>query len=134
MLINILSPLKHNESVNNNDLSVSLMVSYGNSKILMTGDLEEKEENNLVDRYGNNLEATILKAGHHGSKSSTGKKLLDTVMPKTVVISVGKNNKYGHPNAATVARIKFSGAETYMTKDMGTIRFKCNLNDCVLKR
>lgn len=132
VIVNIVSPLNDNNSVDVNDQSVSILVSYGESKILLTGDLEEKEENRIVEKYGENLSATILKAGHHGSKTSTGKNLLNSVKPKYVVVSVGKNNKYGHPNVATLNRIKESGAEVLQTKDLGTITFNCDYNNCVL--
>lgn len=134
VIINIISPLIGNTSTNNNDMSVSLLVAFGNSKILLTGDLEEKEENRIIDKYGDALSATILKAGHHGSKTSTGNNLLNTVKPKFVVISVGKNNKYGHPNASTINRIKMEGSKILETKESGTIHFECRSENCSLKK
>ncbi len=114
-----------------NDSSIALIVSYGNSRVLLTGDMEEKVENELVKRYGKELNVSILKAGHHGAKTSTGLQLLKATSPDYVVISASKNNKYGHPHKATLSRISGVGAKILETSKSGTIKFECNTNNCI---
>ena len=64
----------------------------------------------------------ILKVGHHGSKTSTSKEFVDKLKPKNAVISVGKDNRYGHPNKETLENLK--GTEIYRTDEKGGLMFK----------
>lgn len=134
VLIEVLGPTQdaRKEELSSNDSSVVLLVQYGSSKILLTGDLESKEEARLVATYGSRLHATILKAGHHGSKSSSSETFLAAVAPKYVVISAGKNNKFGHPHEAALARIRATHAEIVSTLGGGSIHFSCSLAACML--
>jgi beta-lactamase superfamily II metal-dependent hydrolase len=118
------------EYLDTNNSSIVLLVNYGNSKILLMGDLEEKEERRLVLNYGKNLKANILKVGHHGSKSSTGDILIKMVKPDYSIISAGKNNKYGHPSAQVISRLAYSSTTIFETSKMGTIRFRCSKQNC----
>lgn len=81
---------------NHNDYSVVMKLIHEDFSVLLTGDLEEAEEQ-LVQRV-EDLRAKIFKAGHHGSKSSSSLGLLKRVKPEIVVIQVGKDNSYGHPH------------------------------------
>ncbi len=128
--IKILSPDGSVSNLSNNNSSVSILISYGKNQILLTGDMEIDEENNLIRKYGFNLDSVILKAGHHGAKTSTGANLLKATSPKYVIVSADKNNKYGHPNQATIDRIKNEGAEILETSKLGSIVFDCDLLDC----
>ena len=102
-----------------NDASVVGRLVYGNSEILLPGDIERKIENILL---GENLDldADILKAAHHGSKTSTGEAFLNAVSPEAAVISVGKDNRYGHPNQEVLDRLDNIAA--YRTDESGDIK------------
>jgi beta-lactamase superfamily II metal-dependent hydrolase len=132
VVIDVLAPEQNErkDSLSSNDASVVLLVRYGKSALLLTGDMEIKEEERLVKNFGSSLKATVLKAGHHGSKTASSDALLRAVQPKYVVISAGKNNKYGHPHAAAVSRIVASGGEILETATLGTIHFDCTPQSC----
>ena len=116
----------------NND-SLVLMVSYGSVDILMTGDIEEEEQLDLVHDYGAALDCEVLKVPHHGSRYFA-RELFDTARPELAVISVGAGNSYGHPSAAAlgacwdvgavVCRTDTSGDVTVST-DGASVRFGC---------
>ena len=89
----------------------------------LVGDAESAAEQRLVDRYGKALHATLFKAGHHGSSTSSTEALLQVVQPQAVAISCGLNNDYGHPHARALQRLTDAGAEIYRTDTMGTITF-----------
>lgn len=91
--------------LNNNSLIVRLC--YKNFKMLFTGDIEEIAEQKLLQKYENTekLTADILKVAHHGSKSSSIAEFLEKVNPRIALIGVGKNNKFGHPNAGVLDRL-----------------------------
>ena len=88
-----------------NNVSVVTRLIYNDIEILLTGDIENKVENYLVNQDFE-LESDILKLPHHGSKTSTSYNFLKAVNPKVVVISVGENNKYKHPSQEVLERIK----------------------------
>lgn len=91
--------------LNNNSMIVRLC--YKSFTMLFTGDIEEIAEQKLLQKYENTekLTADILKVAHHGSKSSSIAEFLEKVNPKIAVIGVGKNNKFGHPNAGVLDRL-----------------------------
>ena len=91
--------------LNNNSLIVRLC--YKNFKMLFTGDIEAIAEQKLLQKYENTekLTADILKVAHHGSKSSSIAEFLEKVNPRIALIGVGKNNKFGHPNAGVLDRL-----------------------------
>lgn len=99
-----------------NDSSVSLRFSYGQFCVVLTGDLPSKYETDV--RSGH---CPVLKAGHHGSKTSTSQEFLAEVSPDLVVISVGAKNRYGHPAAETLDRIKNAAARILRTDQVGTV-------------
>ena len=82
---------------NENDNSNVIYFNYKNFKFLFMGDASVKREMDILDKY-NLINIDLLKVGHHGSKTSSSKKFIDEVNPKYSLISVGKNNRYGHPN------------------------------------
>jgi competence protein ComEC len=88
-----------------NDNSLVLRVTLGERTALLTGDAEALEEADLVARYGSALRADYLKAGHHGSRTSTGDALLSVVRPTWATMSCGVRNRFGHPHAPTVERL-----------------------------
>ena len=115
----ILSPYY---TVNNdyNNHSLVVKVEYGSTSFLFTGDAEDKMENKLISK-GDNLSATVLKVGNHGSDSSTTSEFLDKVNPEYAVVSVGADNSYGNPQLSTMNRLKDRGIEVYRTDENGTI-------------
>jgi competence protein ComEC len=130
--VDVLAPIQDvkKETLSTNDASVVLLIRYGESRVLLTGDMESPGEAQLVARYGGALHATVLKAGHHGSKSSTSALLLAAVKPAFVVVSVGKNNRYGHPSPAALSRMHTSGATILETMERGSIHFSCTQRMC----
>jgi len=92
-----------------NDNSLVLRVALGRRVALLTGDAEAAEERDLIARYGASLRADYLKAGHHGSRTSTSDALLDAVRPSWATLSSGVRNRFGHPHAPTVERLLAHG-------------------------
>src|SRR3989338_8483580 len=91
----------------NND-SVVLMLKYGETEILLTGDIEAKAERQII-LSGANLGADILKIAHHGSKTSTIEEFLYEVSPQVAIIQVGAKNRYGHPTSEVLKRLEEYG-------------------------
>ena len=106
-----------------NDASIMMRLVYGETEFMLTGDAPAWAEDRVVQRYGPSLQSDVLKAGHHGSKTSTSPTFLSVVDPGIVVVSAGKDNSYGHPNVDVVARILESGATLVSTITEGTITF-----------
>jgi len=116
-----------------NDASIVLRVVYGDTEFMLTGDAPSWVEDRLVNEYDEALRSDILKAGHHGSKTSTNAAFLEAVNPDIVVVSAGKNNSYGHPHEDVVTRIFASGAALISTIDRGTITFISDGKEVVQK-
>jgi len=104
-----------------NENSIVLALTYGETRFLFTGDAEADQEQYLVDTYDATLRATVLKAGHHGSGSSTGATLLDAVGPKAVVISSANDSQYGHPHEEVLQRLADRSIPAYWTATHGNI-------------
>ena len=105
-----------------NDTSYIIRVSYGNTAVLLTGDSSELGEKLALKAQPNHyFKADVLKVAHHGSSDATFEKFLDAVSPAIAVISVGKNNDYGHPNQALLDRLSERGITLYRTDEDGTI-------------
>ncbi|MDR2686949.1 MAG: MBL fold metallo-hydrolase [Oscillospiraceae bacterium] len=116
----ILGPLSEDGKNYNND-SVVLRVEYRNSAALFMGDAEKTAEAALVAEYGEGLRADLLKAGHHGSKTSSNEDFLRAVMPEGIVISCGVGNSYGHPSPEVLARCGALGIRVRRTDTEGTV-------------
>lgn len=113
---------KISSSADTNDASVSVVIRYGEHSFLLSGDLTSKYEAQLIgDKLPKHV--TVHKAGHHGSKTSSGEHLLTYIKPEYSVISAGKENKYGHPNPEAIARLEKYAKEILSTIDRGTITF-----------
>ena len=108
-----------------NDSSQIYYAMYKNYSILFTGDASLKSEDYILDNYDLS-KIDILKVGHHGSKTSTGINLIDKLEPKIALISVGKDNKFNHPNQMVLDNLKTS--QIYRTDINGTITLKLNKN------
>ena len=92
--------------INNNSIMAKLV--YGEFSMLFTGDIEEKAEKVVLEKYKNTdvLNCNILKVAHHGSKSSSIEEMINKITPQICVIGVGEDNKYGHPNADVIERLE----------------------------
>ena len=119
----VLFPDRTLPAVETNTGSVVLRVVYGETSFLLTGDAPDEIEEWLV-QLDDQLKSNVLKAGHHGSKTSTSQSFIETVDPDVVVVSAGKGNSYGHPHQEVVDRIISSGAVLRSTAEEGTIRFE----------
>jgi competence protein ComEC len=122
----ILYPDRDVPNIETNTGSIVMRIVYGSTSFLLTGDSPSSVENWLVRLDATTLKSTILKAGHHGSRTSTGETWLEYTDPDTVVISAGKNNAYGHPHDEVVANITTHGASVLSTAEEGTIMFVSN--------
>ena len=103
-----------------NNYSAVLKLSYGENSFLFTGDAEVNSE----EQISLDVEADVLKVGHHGSDSSTSTDFLRRVNPKYAVISVGEGNKFDHPSPSVIAKLEQAGVETFRTDLLGTIVFR----------
>lgn len=128
--LQILGPLELNVK-DVNDASTVTRVDFGELSLLLTGDAERVAENKLVKTYGSELDIDVLKAGHHGSNSSTHAALLAAASPSAVVISVGKDNSYGHPHPKMLERV--AGMRVWRTDEMGSVRFERVKNTWFIK-
>ncbi len=121
----VLGPLKDYDDPNENSLVIQAI--YGDTRVMLTGDAEKKNEADLVNKY--NLKSDILKVGHHGSDSSTTADFLNDVDPSIAIISCGKDNKFGHPHDEVVERLEAKGITIYRTDEVGSIIFKTDGKD-----
>ncbi|MGN1231010.1 MAG: ComEC/Rec2 family competence protein [Anaerotignum sp.] len=116
--VEFFGPQQEYSDFNNN--SIVLKVTAGETSFLFTGDAEETAEKDIL-RAGYDLQADVLKVGHHGSSTSTSDAFLQAVSPKYAVISVGTDNKYGHPEKVTLDKLKKIDAKVYRTDLQGTV-------------
>lgn len=107
-----------------NDNSLVLHVRYGHRAVLLMGDAEHEEEAELVARYGTRLRADLLKAGHHGSRTSTGDALLSVVEPSFATLSAGVRNRFGHPHAPVLERLGARGISVLRLDRGGGVTFE----------
>ena len=115
-LLNPQTNLWGQEIRDDNPESVVILVRSTNNTILLTGDANEVTEGKILSQYPQ-LDVDILKAGHHGSKTSTSDKLLDTITPKQVIISAGANNSYNHPHPDIINKLKTRNIQIQETKN-----------------
>lgn len=106
---------------NDNNQSCVVMVMFAGLRILVPGDVEVAAEHELVRLYGAELQADILIAPHHGSRTSSSAVFLDAVKPGQVWISSGFNNRFRHPHPAVVARYRDAGVLIMNTADHGSV-------------
>ena len=108
-----------------NSLSMVLLLLIDNYKILLMGDAPKSVEEQIIKKNNlNNID--LLKVGHHGSNTSSSKNFIGHIKPKYSIISVGENNKFGHPNKEVLNNL--SGSKIYRTDEDGSIMFKIKKN------
>ncbi|CUH93436.1 ComEC/Rec2 family competence protein [Herbinix luporum] len=110
---------------NLNDYSVGVKLQNGNNSFVLTGDAEIKSENEML-KTGINLEADVLKLGHHGSTTSNSDNFIDAVNPSIAIISAGEGNQYGHPHVEVLENIKNRNIKLFRTDKQGTIIIESN--------
>ena len=113
--------LQTKEYDNENDNSNVIYIELDGYKFMLMGDSGIEKEKDILDKY-NICDIDVLKVGHHGSKTSSDKKFIDEIKPKYSIISVGKNNRYGHPNKEVLDTLIDS--KIYRTDQDGSIMFK----------
>jgi competence protein ComEC len=109
------------EGEERNENSIVLKLTHGQSSFLLTGDAEDDQEQYLIDTYGSQLNSTVMKAGHHGSSSSTSGALLDAATPQAVIISSAYDSRYGHPTEDVLTRLSDRFIPAFWTATHGNI-------------
>lgn len=110
---------------NENDNSNVLYLNYNNYQFLFMGNAGIEKEKDILNEYSiENID--FLKVGHHGSDTSSSKEFIDNMNPKYSIISVGENNRYGHPNKEVLNNL--SNSKIYRTDQDGSIMFKIKKN------
>ena len=136
--ISCLHPYAKKVPEDRNDASLVLRLSQDDFQMLLTGDLEKSGEDWLVEQARpatqNPLRCTILDAGHHGASNATGEALLDLAQPGVVLISCGKNNRYGHPAPETLQRLEERGIRWYSTAEVGAIQVQVGKKKVKMKQ
>lgn len=123
--IEVLSPPVSGLGDDLNQNSVVLRIVYGRVAFLLMGDAGTAAENAIISS-GHELKSDVLKVGHHGSRSATGKSFLKRAEPRVSIISAGLNNSYGHPAEETLKRLRQSGSLVYRTDLQGTVEVTTN--------
>ena len=120
--VTVLGPVK--SYAETNDTSIVLRIDYGETSFLFTGDMETEAENDMLDYWEGKMDwkTDVLKVGHHCSNTSTGYRFLNEVSPEYGVISLGKDNSYGHPHKEPMSRLKQAGVVILRTDELGTIQ------------
>lgn len=126
-----LGPLKDSYS-NTNDFSIVTKIEYGENSFLFTGDIEREAEMDLVEE-GLEIKANVLKVAHHGSNTSSTIEFLEEVEPDYSVISLGKDNPYGHPHKEVMDRLNAIGTKILRTDELGDIVIKANGKDITIE-
>jgi competence protein ComEC len=103
-----------------NNYSIVIRTVFGSTSFLFTGDAQSLSENEMLSK-DYTLKSNVLKVGHHGSSTSTSDAFLQAVSPQYAVISVGKDNDYGHPHKETIEKLNAAGIKIYRTDLNGTI-------------
>lgn len=122
--VSLLAPVKDKyEDLNN--YSAVMRLEYKESSFILTGDAESLAEKDILEN-DSNLNADVLKLGHHGSSTSSSDEFLDAVDPNVAIISAGEGNKYGHPHKETLSNMKEREITVYRTDKQGDITAICD--------
>ena len=130
LVIDIYVPEKYVQLNEENDTSLPVKVSYGEFSVLYTGDMTSFAERELIHQA--DVDADVLKVGHHGSRDSSCDEFIKAVSPDYAIISCGENNVYAHPHAETLERLR--GTAILRTDLMGDVRIRAHKNgSCDIK-
>lgn len=130
--LEIIFPDRDISGLSANDGSLVMKLVYGETSVMLQGDSTAKIEEYLVSK-DEDLDADILKTGHHGSKTSSVEKYVKAVSPEWAVISAGKGNSYGHPHKETLDTLNKEKVKILGTYDLGRIIFESDGKKFVLK-
>ncbi len=120
--------------VNNvNDASIVVRIDHGENSFLFTGDAEKFAEH-IYGKLGEYLDVDVVKVGHHGSKTSSSQKIIDSTSADAIVVSLGKHNKYGHPSTTILENWEKSGVEIFRTDLHGAIIMDSNGEDIKISK
>lgn len=125
--LTFLGPSPNDTFDNLNNYSILSLLDAGDFRVLFTGDAEAEAEAAVL-ASGADLSCDVLKAGHHGSDTSSTDAFLDAAHPEIAVISCGKYNEYGHPHPETLSRFAAHGISVHITADAGTFRYPIPAN------
>ena len=125
----VLGPSGKRLSDDPNDRSIVLKILFGRSSLLLTGDASMIAESRMVRLSGALLSSGVLKVAHHGATTSSGELFLKAVRPSMALISVGRANKFGHPAAATIERLRRFSAPTLRTDLEGALLLRSDGSD-----
>jgi len=120
VMVEVLYPASYAVERSKNENSMVLLVKYRRFSALLTGDLEKSGEMDFWSKAGD-IHGLLLKVAHHGSRFATSNPFLETVAPAWGIISVGKNNPFGHPSRLVLLRLLQHGARPFLTLDQGAI-------------
>jgi len=128
--VEILYPEKDESefAVSDNNHSLVLRISFGTKKFVLTGDIEKETEAFLI-KNPSYLQADVVKAAHHGSRTSSTQNFVEATEAEYVIIPVGRKSQFGHPHKEVVERWKNLGAKVYKTGERGTITISTNGKD-----
>ncbi len=119
----VLYPEKYSlKNSDTNSLSIVGTLSYASTTIMLSGDAPSSVENRLILLDPKSVRAQVLKAGHHGSKTSSSESFLKNVVPEFTIISSGANNRYKHPSGEVLERFSKLGIKVFRTDELGTIQ------------
>lgn len=127
-IFTVLYPDREVTNAESNEASIVGRLAYGTTTILLTGDAPISTERVLMMNDGASLKSTVLKLGHHGSRTSSLPGFLSLVQPELAVISVGEGNRYGHPHAEVLAHLAQENIRVFRTDVMGRIIFSSDGN------
>ena len=119
--LSCLYPYRDTLSSDRNGHSEVLLAEYGDFSMLLMGDLGTEGEAEIAEVWDEKKQVQILKAGHHGSSTSSSELFLDTVRPQIAVLSYGKDNSYGHPHPEVIERLEERGIASWATEEQGMI-------------
>lgn len=126
VLVQVLWPKELVENVNDN--SIVLEFKYGSSGAILTGDAETNSLQSICQKYGVSLISQIVKASHHGSQNGANECFWSKTAPEYAIISVGKNNKYGHPHQALIDLVSKYAEHIFRTDRDGTVECQIEVN------
>ncbi len=124
VVADILYPDRDTVNMETNSASIVMRLHYGSTSFMLSGDLPQSEEVYLAQNGGVQLRSDVLKAGHHGSRTSTAPSWIRSISPQVVVISAGLNNRYGHPHKEVVELLAKLHIPYLATYTEGTIIFE----------
>lgn len=136
------NPVRDKDYLEANAYSATLYLTYGKFSMLLTGDLEEEGEQDVIrylsDELGataqQSMKVTVLKVAHHGSRGATTEEFLKVVQPRVALISAGRDNRYGHPHRELLERLMAAGTDIYITNESGAITVQTDGSTAEIKQ